>query len=217
LTLAEGKDPLLTSTLCRIAEAAESQRRVLELTRLYQSLTHGTLTVARRANLDEAVRKVAGDLQEAAAERGITINVASANDTELMVKGDGKVIAATIIRPLFCLAIKTMDDNGELSAMICRKADRVELTITDTGYGLSSEEIAAMLSPGRLADHRRQNRAGLGLGAVLAKDFIAYCRATIEIHPGRGNTDQPNRGTIYTLSFISASTPAVVTDERIAS
>jgi len=80
-----------------------------------------------------------------------------------------------------------------------------ELTVTDSGVGMTEEEVAQALMPfGQISNIMSARHSGTGLGLPLAK-------AMMELHGGRlAIASQPQRGTVVTLSF----PPARVSDAR---
>jgi signal transduction histidine kinase len=80
-----------------------------------------------------------------------------------------------------------------------------ELTVTDSGVGMTEEEVAQALTPfGQISNIMSARHSGTGLGLPLAK-------AMMELHGGfLAIASEPQRGTVVTLTF----PPARVSDAR---
>ena len=74
-----------------------------------------------------------------------------------------------------------------------------ELVVTDSGIGMSDEEIALALTPfGQISNMMSARHAGTGLGLPLAK-------AMMELHGGAlAIASEPQRGTVVLLTFPAA-------------
>lgn len=122
-----------------------------------------------------------------AAQKGITIvkNI----ENHILVKVDNNSIK-TIIRNLFNNAIKYTPNGGLVKFNAIRNGNSVEVSITDTGIGMSQKTISKLFkieeSQSRLGTN---NESGTGLGLILCKDIIAKNNGKIwvESEPGKGS------------------------------
>jgi len=122
-----------------------------------------------------------------AAQKEITVikNI----ENHISVKADDNSIK-TIIRNLFNNAIKYTPNGGLVEFNAFRNGDNVEVSITDTGIGMSPKTISKLFkieeSQSRLGTN---NESGTGLGLILCKDIIAKNdgKIWVESEPGKGS------------------------------
>lgn len=112
------------------------------------------------------------------------------------VRGDERRIKQILLN-LLGNAVKFTPADGEVRVGATRRADGgIELWVTDTGIGMTAEDIAAAVRPfGRPSGHVAREHEGVGLGLPLAKSLA-------ELHGARLHIDsRPGRGTTVSLSF----------------
>jgi signal transduction histidine kinase len=78
-------------------------------------------------------------------------------------------------------ACEAMDGQGTLTIASRRDGDSVELTIADTGVGISQEEIALLFEP-----LITSKPLGIGLGLTTARALVANQAGTLECEGERG-------------------------------
>lgn len=114
-----------------------------------------------------------------------------ANKKEIDLKFDsskGYVIEAdkhmveTIIRNLVSNALKFTTSGGTVTLSICEDADRISITVADTGIGMSEEIQKDLFKPDeRPTQFGTQNEQGTGLGLILCKELVEMHRGSIEV------------------------------------
>jgi two-component system sensor histidine kinase/response regulator len=76
-------------------------------------------------------------------------------------------------------AIKFTPTNGRISISARQVSDGVQFSVTDTGYGIPSEQLQRVFEKFAQADIRAEGqRSGVGLG-------LTYCKLAVEAHHGR--------------------------------
>ncbi len=106
-------------------------------------------------------------------------------------------LAIQMLVNLLTNAIKFTPKGGAVSARVWADGDgRVHVTVSDTGIGMSAQEIAKALEPfGQIDSALSRQFRGTGLGLPLTKSLI-------ELHGGTMTIDStPGQGTNVTLSF----------------
>ncbi|WP_460576656.1 ATP-binding protein [Hymenobacter coalescens] len=102
----------------------------------------------------------------------------------------------TVLRNLIGNALRFTPRGGliRLGAVRAGSADEVLVTVTDTGAGMTAEQVQALLHPTRvLARHQNgHTRSGTGLGWPLCQAFVQRQGGHLDIHsqPGTGTTVQ---------------------------
>ena len=99
---------------------------------------------------------------------------------------------------------------GKVTVRGQARADAVAISVSDTGIGMSEEDVELALTAFGQVDSRMTRRYdGTGLGLPLAK-------AIVELHRGRLEIDShPGRGTTVTVALPSAPAPARASVEAI--
>ncbi len=122
-----------------------------------------------------------------AAQKEITVvkNI----ENHILVKADNNSIK-TIIRNLFNNAIKYTPNGGLVEFNAIRNANSVEVSIADTGIGMSPKTISKLF---KIEESHSMvgtnNESGTGLGLILCKDIIDKNNGKIwvESEPGKGS------------------------------
>jgi signal transduction histidine kinase len=116
-----------------------------------------------------------------ARERGrITLRVPSAAPVSI-----DKLRIERVIANLLDNALKYTPRDAEISVELWRDERLVELSVTDTGPGLSRDEMATIFEPYRRASSSR-GRAGNGLGLYLSKQIVEAHGGQIGVQSVRG-------------------------------
>ncbi len=122
-----------------------------------------------------------------------------APDEYPLIEGDRKLIRR-IIDNLITNAIKYSPDGGEIVAEIRVNNKRVELSISDQGIGIITEDIANIFERFfRAKNERTQQVPGLGLGLSICKDAVTAMNGSIECQSRYG------QGSVFTVSFQAAT------------
>ena len=143
-----------------------------------------------RMDLLQLVRRAAEDMQAAAAEQGVTIQVVSGGDQLPMVAD-----AYLLNRVLFNLlenSLKYMGRAGVVTILVRQQGEQAVLQVRDDGMGLSAAETAHIFE----LRYQGSNRAGgSGHGLYLV-------RQTVEAHGGTVSAESDlGRGMRITLQF----------------
>lgn len=143
------------------------------------------------------IGEVISQLEHSAYQKSLKIynNVAS----ETMVYADVNMLS-TIFRNLISNAVKFTPNGGNVSIDAApQDNDRIKFTITDTGIGISLENIEKIFSVDtQYSTSGTNNEKGTGLGLIICKDFVEY-------HKGKLNIEsQLNKGTSISFTIPAA-------------
>lgn len=131
------------------------------------------------------------DLYRTTAEAKQVHLVASA-PSYLRVTADRNLLR-TILRNLVGNALKCTPVGGRVQLTATAEAGMVALTVTDTGQGMTPEQVAALLAPtsnsgiSTVPSAMRKGRFGTGLGWPLCRAFAARLGATLTMTSRVGN------------------------------
>ena len=101
-----------------------------------------------------------------------------------------KDMVATVLRNLLSNAVKFTSENGIVKVSSEAEMDKLKITVSDTGIGISEENIKKLFRPDIL--YRQlgtNNEKGTGLGLILCKEFIDKLNGEIwvESEPHKGS------------------------------
>jgi PAS domain S-box-containing protein len=128
----------------------------------------------------------------------------------LIVCGDRKRLTQ-VIANLLTNAAKYTHDGGTITLRAKLSAERVEVSVTDTGIGIAPdliEHIFELFTQGHRSPDRSQG--GLGLGLALVKNLVALHQGTI-----KAESEGVGKGSTFSLS-IPRYDGIAVQDERRA-
>jgi signal transduction histidine kinase len=178
-------------TLEACQRAAQRMRRLIESLLELARLDAGQEPV-RRASCDLA--QIAGDCLELirplAEARGIRIH---ADLAAAPCQGDAERLAQ-VATNLLGNAIDYNHEGGEIRITTAEHRGTATLTVSNTGVGISADELPHVFERFRRADRARQGgHTGLGL---------AIAQAIVLIHGGRiGAVSEPGKGATFTVSI----------------
>lgn len=118
---------------------------------------------------------------------GFHIELISNVENIYLVKADEKRLKQVFIN-LISNAIKYNHDNGKVSININNIAgEKVRVSVSDTGSGLTSEQIKGLFQPFQRYD---KSREGLGLGLYITQNIVELMggKMGVESEPGKGST-----------------------------
>ena len=91
-------------------------------------------------------------------------------------------------------ALQAMPAGGKLVARVHRVDSLIEVSVTDTGVGISQESLIKVFEP-----YFSTKKSGFGLGLAVTKKIIEEHHGSIDVN------SQVNQGTTFTLRFPAAS------------
>lgn len=95
-----------------------------------------------------------------------------------------------ILKNLFANALK-FTEHGSVEVELAVRRQTLEMTVRDTGIGMSPEVCAVIFEPFRQGDASMTRRhGGVGLGLYIAARLVdaLHGRIDVESEPGRGST-----------------------------
>ncbi len=135
-------------------------------------------------------------LQPRVNKHGLTVQ---ADIEEIEIKTDAKLFKQ-IVENILSNAIKYTPSGGQIKISNLFKRDYVEISITDTGIGMTEDEIEVALSTfGQVESAYTREHEGTGLGLSLVKKFMQLLGGKIYV------TSQKHIGTTVSLNFPAAT------------
>ncbi len=175
-----------------IERNAGSQLRLVEDLLDMARVVSGKLRLdVRVMPLAEAARAAVDVVQPAADARNIRLDV---RIDDVLVHGDADRLQQ-VVWNLLSNAVKFTPPGGHIQLTIARTDEEVELSVRDTGQGISRDFLPFVFDRFRQADASAGRRhGGLGLGLALVRQIV-------ELHGGSVSVDSEgvNRGTTFTV------------------
>ncbi len=151
--------------------------------------------VESHINIEDLIHQSFRQLSAMAKNSGHTLTTKIAKEMPDML-GDERVMLQ-IFNNLLSNAIKFTPDSGEIVvAAHVNKDNSITISVTDTGIGISDEEIVRALIPfEQLSTLHSRRHEGTGLGLHLCNNFMKLFSGTLKIKSKLG------QGTTVTLCF----------------
>ena len=171
-------------------ESARLVDLIDDIIRLSQ-LDEGTEMAMQEVNLSDVAEEVISVLQDAAAEKNITMT-ASGNATVLGVNR----LLFEMLYNLCDNAIKYNNPDGKVEIQIRQEKDKTLISVKDTGIGIPENHQSRVFERFYRVDksHSKQS-GGTGLGLSIVKHAVQYHQGTIEL------ISKENAGTTVTVTL----------------
>jgi heavy metal sensor kinase len=190
VALRSGRTPeeyqgVLTSSL----EEIERISRLVEGLLLLARADSGVLRMDHKpVAVHELVAEVAAQMQKMADDQGVSLHLEKL--TPVTLCGDREQLFRLLLN-LMDNAIKYTPAGGRVTLSLCQDGSQAEISVTDTGIGLSEAEQAQIFTRFyRAAQARSQSGGGAGLGLCIAQSIAEAHGGKIQLHssPGQGST-----------------------------
>jgi PAS domain S-box-containing protein len=128
-----------------------------------------------------------------ATERSIGLELTSAADIGNVIVDDRKF--RQIVLNLLSNAVKFTPDGGKVSMEArLRNRDLLEISVTDTGIGMTGEEMKKLFKPFEQLDGSISRKyGGTGLGLAIVKKITELHGGTVMV------TSEPDKGSVFTV------------------
>jgi PAS domain S-box-containing protein len=132
---------------------------------------------SKTLSLNYIIRVGCEDLKYTADQKNITLINGIKN--EIIITADERMVDS-VIRNLISNAIKFTPKGGKIDVNAIVKNDRVEISVSDTGVGMTRETIDKLFKiETSFTSRGTENEKGSGLGLLLCKDFVEQHGGTI--------------------------------------
>ncbi|WP_422057173.1 response regulator [Sphingomonas sp.] len=158
-----------------------------------QALTLARLTADLRQMFDPIAR-----------DRGLSFNIDVAGDAPAAIDTDRQRLEQ-VLKNLLSNAFKFTEAGGVSLAIAPVGEDRLALTVTDTGIGISPDQHQAIFDAFRQADGAINRRfGGTGLGLSISRELTRLLGGTISLK------SEPGVGSSFTVTIPLEYDPALV-------
>jgi len=139
---------------------------------------------------EKLAEEVVAELKPNVENKGLTFSFTSEKGKDYVVNGDsGKI--KQVIGNIIDNSIK-YTPNGGVKVNVGRKADKVLISVSDTGIGIGPDDLPKLFSEfGRAKDAHKTNVSGTGLGLYVAKQMVEAQKGRVWVESegkGKGST-----------------------------
>lgn len=175
------------NVLAALERSVKSQAHLINDLLDTDRMIHGTLSVdARPLAIGSVVDAAVADLRPAAEAKAIEVE-APRDPAVGRVSGDPDRLRQ-IVENLLGNAIKFTSANGRVEVRLARAGASIELSVSDTGRGISAELLPHVFERYRQDGGMASTRAGgLGLGLALVRHLV-------ELHGGTVRAESSGQG-----------------------
>jgi len=133
------------------------------------------------------VRRCVAAMAPMAEERDISVEIDMSGDDSSAVRADADALEQVLIN-LLSNGIKYNRQGGRLSVKY-RVAESSEITVNDTGHGLTKSQLVRLFEPFNRLDAGKTGIQGTGLGLVISRQLIEAMHGTLNVwsEPGIGS------------------------------
>ncbi|WP_372724053.1 PAS domain S-box protein [Immundisolibacter sp.] len=178
------------ATFARIGTAGEHLLDVINDILDYSRIEAGRLALETDSfALVGAVDHLNSLIRERAEAKGLTLSIELAPDLPQWVTGDALRLRQILVN-LLGNAVK-FTVAGEVCLQVSRHAERLNFKVTDTGIGMTAEQLARLFQPFEQADSSTTRRfGGTGLGLAISRSLAEQMggEITVESAPGVGSS-----------------------------
>jgi signal transduction histidine kinase len=132
-------------------------------------------------------------VRERAQRREITLHCSVDEGVATILADERKV--KQVLLNLLSNALKFTPEGGAIDVCAGAHADRVEISVTDTGVGIAPEDLEAVFEEFRQVGTAAKKIEGTGLGLAISRKFI-------ELHGGKiWVTSQVGEGSTFAFTL----------------
>lgn len=179
----DAEQPLPARQRERLEKLQHSSSRLLSLVdQLLQigKIEQGKLSLRPRSvNLHSLVRRCVDALAPTAGQSCIRVDVAVDSAQGATAHADPDAVEQVLVN-LLSNGIKYNRQGGKLTIR-CDVGDDVQVTVDDTGHGLSPSQIAHLFEPFNRLDAARTGIPGAGLGLVICRKLVEAMHGALQV------------------------------------
>ena len=144
-------------------------------------------------DLQELLRTLIQMQQQRADDKGLELQLEMTPDLPVYITADERKLRQVLIN-LLGNAVKFTSHGSVTVSVGCSQNKeaglRLEITITDTGIGIRSEEVEQLFEPFVQSRIKQAAQEGTGLGLAISRQFVRLMGGdiTVESEPGKGSS-----------------------------
>jgi signal transduction histidine kinase len=161
-------------------------------------------------NVAELIEEMLSLVAPLAEQRSIRLVADFGGRTDGHVLADGQRLKQILLN-LLSNAIKYNREAGEVRVSLHTSAsERIGVSVTDTGAGLSQEQVSKLFEPFERLGAEHRDVEGTGLGLALSRRLAEAMGGTIEVQSALG------QGSTFSVHLPAAPAPSPTEGEHVA-
>jgi len=165
----------------KVEGLVELSKNLLDLSRIEAGLI---VQDKQQVQLMDILDTLVGFMQTKAREKNISLNLKKARLR--LINADGKSMEE-VFSNLITNAIIYTPEGGKVTVSGKVKGDFVDVSVSDTGYGIAPEEIPRIFERFyRVKNEKTRNIGGTGLGLPIVKSIVEAHNGTIKVESKEG-------------------------------
>lgn len=188
----EDYDTMINRSLERIKGMRTLIMDMLDLTRLE---TGKEKRVIKKVDLVQAAQAALDTISPLAIQKNVKLYLDTDNPN-IYLNADNAEIEI-IFNNLFSNAVKYNVDKGSVSCSIKIQENKIFISVSDTGIGMTEEEMATLFKDfSRVKNEKTRGISGSGLGlSIIKKMIMEYYHGNISV------TSKPDAGSTFTVEI----------------
>ncbi len=142
-------------------------------------------------NTNEVLREIVDEIKPIAEDKGVIMNEEISQDYRL--KGANRSLIFSMFSNVINNAIKNTSSGGHVTIKSFISGNYFNVTISDTGCGMSKEQIDKLFS--RFKAKVNSQEDGTGIGLAIAKTIADFHRIVVSV------TSEVEKGTSFSFIF----------------
>ena len=181
-----------------VEEIASGNNRMIDLVNALLNVSRielGTFAIeVKKVSLQDILSGLEKEFQPQVKEKNIALSIDTGKAPEVYL-GDQKLLTI-IFQNLLSNAIKYTPENGEVRCLVVEGAESLQIEVSDTGYGIPSEQQDRVFSKLFRADNvKKMDTTGTGLGLYIVKAIVEQSQGIVSFVSKEGE------GTTFTVSL----------------
>ncbi|MFW6201820.1 MAG: PAS domain S-box protein [Gemmatimonadota bacterium] len=191
-TPADEQKEAVRRRLSIIRRSAARMNRLVDDLLDVMRLEAGEISIdARPCAVEDLIGEILETMAPRALEKSVRLDADPMNEPVAVLADRDRILQ--VLSNLVENAIKFTPEGGRVTIGAERRDAEVRIQVSDTGIGMSAEEVANVFD--RFWQARRADRGGAGLG-------LAICKGIVEAHGGRIRVEsEPGEGSTFSFTL----------------
>jgi signal transduction histidine kinase len=171
-----------------LQDVLDESEKLEAIVRDFETLLKSKQSMYRYEDINEIVRGIVPVVEKETGERGIRLDI-DLSENPLKINTQKNLLRAAIFH-LLRNSIEATPEGGRITVTTAVEGEKVVLMVSDTGSGISKEDIEKIFDPFYSTKRRR-----FGMGLPLVKQIISEHLGEIKIK------SEPDKGTTFKIMF----------------